>query len=240
MTRNPVGDNEAFSAVLWSAMVNAHDDEIIETGFEPSKGSGNWEVDTTGGSVWISGTKYDHTADTAFLSTADGTDPRVDLVTVDTVPNVSVVEGTPAADPVAPDIPDGEVLIAAVFVPAGAGSISASDIHDYRVIGTPEPPVTYSNQLTNRSTGTWYQNTDDRPRFVSVSYRTSGQNATVRAFINDVQSPDTSGATVTGFSGSNSTDGAPLSFIVPQDHYYYVQETSGTFDGLDGWVEWSL
>jgi hypothetical protein len=134
MTRNPVGDNEPFSAVYWSAILNAHNFEGVLSGLDPSLGTGSWDVDYTSGEAIAGGSQVTPSAGTVTHTAADGTNTRVDLITVDSTGTVAVVEGTAAADPLAPDIPAGETLIAAVVLPGGASSLSASNIHDYRVI----------------------------------------------------------------------------------------------------------
>lgn len=136
MTRNPVGDNEAFSAAFWSAMVNAAAFEGVKSGCAPTVGTGNWDVDVASGETHHGTATNDVTfaGDTATLSAAHATLNRVDLVTITSAGAINGVEGTAAADPIAPDIPSGHVLICAVFLQAAASSISASDIHDYRAI----------------------------------------------------------------------------------------------------------
>lgn len=138
MTLNPVGDNEAFSAVYWSAITNAHNLEAVIEGCAPSKGTGNWAVDVAEGRVAVNGQNYPVEAQSVSVPSANATNPRVDLVTLGRDATLAVTAGTPATDPAAPDIPEGRVVVAVVFVPAGAASITASDINDYRVLLTPE------------------------------------------------------------------------------------------------------
>lgn len=133
MTRNPVGDNEAFSAVYWSAITNAHNLEAVKEGCVPSKGTGSYQVNISEGIVTVNGRDYPVDAHSVSVG-ASAANPRVDLITLGTDALATVTAGTPAADPVAPAIPEGEVVIAVVFVPGGASSITAADIHDYRVI----------------------------------------------------------------------------------------------------------
>lgn len=134
MTRNPVGDNEAFSAAYWSAKANAHGGEAVVSGLDPSKGTGNYDVDTAEGEIQVGSRAAFLEPQTTTVAAADATNPRVDIITADLASNVTVTEGVPSPNPAAPDIPDDEVLICAVFVPGGASQITASDIHDYRII----------------------------------------------------------------------------------------------------------
>lgn len=135
MTRNPVGDNEPFSAAYWSAITNAHDFEYVHDGLIPTKGTGAFDVDTTAGNIQLGDARVAVAAQVTTLTAADPTNPRVDLITCDGTGNVQATAGTPAANPAAPDIPAGHALVGVVFVPAGATEIVASDIYDYRVLG---------------------------------------------------------------------------------------------------------
>jgi hypothetical protein len=84
------------------------------------------------------------------LTTADPTDPRVDLVcaTVNdayytgALNNVilQVVTGTPAGSPVAPALPANSITLATVAVGAGATAITNANITDTRVLVTTNIP----------------------------------------------------------------------------------------------------
>ena len=69
------------------------------------------------------------------ISNGDTTHPRKDIIVYDTsAGNPIVVEGTPAAAPVPPDIPSGDVYLALVHVDANeTTSILNADIDDGRV-----------------------------------------------------------------------------------------------------------
>lgn len=68
------------------------------------------------------------------VTAADTTNPRVDIIYVDTTGNTQYLQGTPAASPVAPNIPTGGTLLYKINVPAGATSIINSNIVDCRKI----------------------------------------------------------------------------------------------------------
>ena len=62
---------------------------------------------------------------------ADGTNPRIDLVQVNTTTGVvTFVAGTPAVSPVAPVAAAGNVGLALVAIAAGATSVSQSNVTD--------------------------------------------------------------------------------------------------------------
>ena len=137
--RNPVADQEDFSAVYWSSIHHQAAQEAVVSGCDPSLGSGDFDVDVAAGEVVVADAIDSVSSGTVTLSAADTTD-RVDIITVQSGGTLNSVEGTPAADadavPVAPDIPADEVLIAAVLVEADASDLSSagSDLADYRTM----------------------------------------------------------------------------------------------------------
>jgi len=145
MTRNPVGDSEQFSATYWSSIYNAHNQEGVLNGLVPSKGSGDFDIDTTSGEAIVQSTKtgsVNAQSPAVTLNTSDS-DDRVDLVHINSAGTISKTTGTAATDPNAPDIPSGEVLLAAVLVEGGASSLSSagSKIADYRTIYDNNPAL---------------------------------------------------------------------------------------------------
>jgi microcystin-dependent protein len=75
------------------------------------------------------------------ISNGDATHPRKDIVIYDTTAgNPAIVEGTPAAAPVAPDIPADDIYLAMVQVAANEStSIVNADIDEGRVYVDPLP-----------------------------------------------------------------------------------------------------
>lgn len=109
------------------------------------------------GSAWIVGTQSategvmnvvndDNTA-TVIISTANATNPRIDLVVlqgrnaeysgVNNDAILTVITGTPAGSPVAPALPADALLLAQIAVAAGAGSIMTANITDKRAFFSP-------------------------------------------------------------------------------------------------------
>jgi hypothetical protein len=68
------------------------------------------------------------------ITTADATNPRIDLVVVSNAGVKSVTAGTAAASPVFPAIPANSVVLAAVYVPANDTTIATNQITDKRVV----------------------------------------------------------------------------------------------------------
>lgn len=142
MTRNVYQDNRVESAAAINAIQNGFNQEAIVSGCTPSKGSGDFDVDIASGEVIEQAVIASVSSTTVTLSTS-ASDDRVDLIHVDSSGTVASTEGTAATDPVAPDIPSGEVLIAAVLVEGGASSLNSagSRIADYRTIYEKNPAV---------------------------------------------------------------------------------------------------
>jgi hypothetical protein len=99
-------------------------------------------VEVAAGRANFNGTPADFLADTVTIAAADGTNPRWDLITVDSAGNLQYHQGTVAVNPVPPDpaaIPLGvEVALAYVYVPANDTAILDEQIIDKRV-GVLEP-----------------------------------------------------------------------------------------------------
>ncbi len=106
------------------------------------------EVDVAAGEVLIAGASTTVSAQPdRTIATADGTNPRFDLVTINSSGTVVVTTGTPAVQPVSPDMPDAtSVPLAYVYVPASDTTITDNQIHDKRVLLVPSSSsdITYS------------------------------------------------------------------------------------------------
>lgn len=74
------------------------------------------------------------TAGNVNITAADGTNPRIDLVTVAANGTKTVTDGTAAAAPKPPDLPAGHIALAMVDVPANDAAIATAQITSKRVI----------------------------------------------------------------------------------------------------------
>jgi hypothetical protein len=100
-------------------------------------------VNVAAGSAWINGYRYENTDDLNLpLTTANGSNPRIDRIVVrlsqiSRSVQIAVVDGTPAATPVAPALTRTsdvyELCLADVFVPTAATSIVSNNIMDTRL-----------------------------------------------------------------------------------------------------------
>ena len=104
---------------------------------------------------------YNDNATTLTVTTADPSNPRIDLVVVQvadsfysgTTNNVSfvVIAGTPAATPTVPSTPTNALAIARIYVTAATGSITNTNISDLRVLGTTpfQPTLGFNSQAAS-------------------------------------------------------------------------------------------
>jgi hypothetical protein len=83
------------------------------------------------------------------IGAADATNPRIDLVVVNSSGALAVRAGTAAASPKPPARTANDVVLGAVYVPANDTSIETSKIVDMRV--TPPRPTILLNQTTAKS-----------------------------------------------------------------------------------------
>lgn len=98
-----------------------------------AQGSPNMTVAVAAGAVMSGGGYLTTAGGTGTVTTADGTNPRIDLVVINSAGAVAVRAGTPAAAPKPPNKTAGDVLLAAVYVPASDTTISSDQIVDLRV-----------------------------------------------------------------------------------------------------------
>lgn len=135
---NPVNDNEFYWAAWANAWANAFGAGGIVSGCSISKGSGDWDIDVTSGTIIESNTEASITADTETItdSSALGTDAegndesRITLITANTGDTISSTDGSAAVKPATPDIPANEVLLGFVVVTNGDSTAADSDIFD--------------------------------------------------------------------------------------------------------------
>ena len=100
-----------------------------------AQGSPDMTVAIAAGTIRIaSGLLVTVTAGNGTITTADGTNPRIDLVSASDTGTKTVTAGTAAANPKAPGLPSGHVGLAMVYVPPSDTTIAANQITDKRVI----------------------------------------------------------------------------------------------------------
>ena len=99
------------------------------------RGAGaNLSVDVAAGQARVGGYFPFVAATNVAITTANGSNPRLDLVTVDYNGTLTVTAGTPAAEPVPPAIPANSVVLALVDVPTSDTIITDNQIVDKRLV----------------------------------------------------------------------------------------------------------
>ena len=107
---------------------------VVTGGVVAQQSSADMTVQVAAGTVLINGLHYTISAGNGTISTADASNPRFDLITINTSGAVVVTAGTAASNPVFPAIPADDAVLAAVHVPAGDTAIATAQITDKRVI----------------------------------------------------------------------------------------------------------
>lgn len=95
------------------------------------------------GAVLSNGVLYAIAAATVTIGTADATNPRIDLVVVNSSGSLAVRAGTAAAAPKPPARTANDVVLAAVYVPANDTAIGTSQITDMRMLREQGPVCIY-------------------------------------------------------------------------------------------------
>lgn len=105
-----------------------------------AQGSPNMTVAVAAGAVYSKGFRFPLAANASLaITTADATNPRIDYVVVTVAGALAVRAGVPAAyvagasSPKPPNLTDGDVALAQVFVPAADTTISSNQIVDKRL-----------------------------------------------------------------------------------------------------------
>lgn len=93
----------------------------------------NMTVAVAGGLISVNGGAVAVTAGNVTITTADATNPRIDLIAASSSGALSAIAGVAATHPVYPTIPVGSVILASVYVPNAATTITTTQILDRRI-----------------------------------------------------------------------------------------------------------
>lgn len=116
-----------------------------------AQGTPDMTVAIAAGSIRIaSGAIVAVTGGNGTITTADATNPRIDLISASNAGVKTVTAGTAAANPAAPALPAGNVGLAMVYVPVNDTAIAANQITDKRVVLglTPGQEIDYAEITT--------------------------------------------------------------------------------------------
>jgi hypothetical protein len=145
---HPAENDRLTTQAIWASSGVARTNDLLVSASSPAA----MTVSVAAGWAAILGTyqsnmgayvAYNDAAATATITTADPTNPRIDLVCI-TVSDaaytgalntvaINVVAGTPAGSPVVPSTPTNSIALARVAVAAAATTITSGNITDVRV-----------------------------------------------------------------------------------------------------------
>ena len=135
--------NHADANSPFQAEPDSVDFDILAAGYSGSgvisgcavtaQGTPNMTVAVASGVVSVAGVRASVTGANATIGTADGTDPRFDMITVNSSGTIATTAGTAASVPELPSIPSNSVVLALIFVPANDTTIASNQITDKRV-----------------------------------------------------------------------------------------------------------
>jgi len=106
------------------------------------------------GAVLSNGVMFPVTAGDVTIGAADATNPRIDLIVVNSAGAKAVRAGTAAAAPKPPARSANDVVLAAVYVPANDTSIETTKITDLRVMRTQGPITIYKTTVAETTNTT--------------------------------------------------------------------------------------
>ena len=239
--------NSPLEHVDYNAIIDGTKNNGVQSGLAVSeRGSGqNMSVDVASGVALINKLSYTEVSTVnVVISAADATHPRKDIIIYDVATtNPAVVTGTPAAEPIPPDITSGDILLAVVNVAANETTIANTDIEDGRV-GVDYHHTTHEyggsdvagipaeiNVVTgSRALATNYQNAGDSAIFVSVT-AAHGTGVQMVAYVKSSSPADVKIAQAFPYPGYYDQ----VFFIVPAGYYYRVVCSGGA---IDVWTEW--
>lgn len=117
-----------------------------------AQGTPNMTLAVAAGVSQSGGSRFTVTAANVTVTAANATNPRFDLVVIDSAGAKQVRAGTAAASPVFPTLTAGDVALCSVYVPANDTAIDANQLTDKRVIiGAPDDqagPITLTGNTT--------------------------------------------------------------------------------------------
>lgn len=246
MVVNSPSENTTAYALQMAAAYNALNGFGIVSGCSISKGTGDWDIDVTSGTVFITGTGAVAVGSGTVTLTAPGSDAdmdagesRIDLITADTGGSLAGVEGTAAADPDYPDIPTDEVLLGFVEVFNDDSTAADSTIFDVPVLfgddieryDVMQPPASTSAGSATLGGG-WVSEDANQDCFVFGQIRalnTEGTNGQVTVDV-DESGGTTPDYTFSAFADA-STDGIVTetvtfwAFLPPGGQYQVVNDS---------------
>jgi hypothetical protein len=137
-------------------------DHVISGLAVTAQGSPNMTVAVAAGVACSNRGWFDVTGANGTITTADATNPRLDIVVITSAGAIAVRAGTPGATPKPPALTANDVALAVVYVPAADTTIATNQITDLRVIRPPDPAYIRAD-----ATRTYTSNTSSQAIFTS-------------------------------------------------------------------------
>lgn len=178
-----------------------------------AQGTPNMTVAVAAGAVNSKSARWAVAAANATITTADATNPRLDLVVITSAGAIAVRAGTAAAAPKPAARTANDVVLAVVYVPAGDTAIEANQITDMR-IPRQYGPVCVRADITS---GTTYTPAANVGMFMVMVRGATGGRAS--------------------FAGGGGCGGSGYSeklYRSPSGSYTYAIGAAGTSSGTDG------
>lgn len=210
-----------------------------------AQGSPDMTYAVSAGTVSVSGTTAAVTAGNVTVTAANATNPRIDLIVVNSSGTKAVTAGTPAASPVPPAIPASSVVLYTIYVAALDTTMETALLTDKRCFVRQATKKLTSNEtgattatLANTSlsfavsSGVYYSFTFHLIHQASVS--TSGLKVglttpTTTRFAALVNAPNAADGVSSSFFGTiNSSGDSVVSTNVPVQSVDYVCVVQGT------------
>jgi len=130
--------NQPFEHVNMEALVaGINGDGVISGLTVTERGAGqNQSVDVASGVCYVNRVKYtENTTINVPLDAAHATLPRKDLIIYDTsLESPAKITGIASSEPIPPDIPSGDILLAVIERTAADNTVANTDINDGRII----------------------------------------------------------------------------------------------------------
>lgn len=137
----PNADDAAFTdqaepdSIDFNIITNAISGNGVVSGCAvTAQGTPDMTVAVASGFVEIGGSTVTVSSGNVTITTANATNARFDLITVNSSGTKAALAGTPSTNPVFPTPASNVVVLAAVYVPANDTAIGSTQIIDKRVI----------------------------------------------------------------------------------------------------------
>ncbi len=142
-------------------------------------------VDVAAGTVLLDGNQVTVALqEDEAVSAADGSNPRFDLITINSSGTVVVTAGTAAAQPVLPAVPATSIPLAALYIPISDNTHADEQIVDKRVIIGPSTPDVDTRYITTGGSdsddGLTWETAMATVAFAVDSLPTAGSGGTLR------------------------------------------------------------